>query len=50
MRLTPAGMMGITVATLAFGLGAAAGSGHSGDRQSSHRLVAEDKGPTVMAR
>ncbi|MEU5809327.1 MULTISPECIES: hypothetical protein [unclassified Streptomyces] len=40
--------IGIVVAALALGLGAAAGIDHQTGQQGGHHISAEDKGPTVI--
>ncbi|MEV0484458.1 hypothetical protein AB0I69_28070 [Streptomyces sp. NPDC050508] len=48
MKLKLAVLTGIAAAVMAFGAGAAAGSGHVAGSQGQYRLSAEDKGPTSV--
>jgi hypothetical protein len=48
MKLKLTVLTGIVAAVMAFGAGAAAGSGHVAGSQGQYRLFAEDKGPTAV--
>ncbi|PKW06091.1 hypothetical protein SAMN05428944_6867 [Streptomyces sp. 1222.5] len=43
-----AGLVGIVAAVLTLGLGASIEAGHSQDRPAGARVVADDRGPTVI--